>query len=101
MSDVYKVLYTPLAYNDLSNIYKHIAFDLSSPDIGERQVSRIRSRITKLDIMPDRYETVNWEPWLSLGMHKMPVDNYVVFYSVDKESMSVMINRIFFSGREV
>ena len=35
------------------------------------------------DFMPSRYSLVDWEPWKSMGMHKVPVDNFVVYYTVN------------------
>jgi plasmid stabilization system protein ParE len=48
-----------------------------------------------------RYTLVDWEPWQSAGMHKLPVDHYVVYYAIDADSQTVAIIRIFYSGRDV
>ena len=34
-------------------------------------------------------------------MHKVPVDNFVVFYTVDSTAMTVTIIRIVFGGRDI
>ena len=44
MSDVYSVVYSPEAMNDLRESYAYIAFDLQSPDAAEGQVNRLRKR---------------------------------------------------------
>jgi toxin ParE1/3/4 len=51
--------------------------------------------------MPARYATVDWEPWTAMGMRKMPVDNYLVFYLVDAQEYTVNIVRIFYGGRDI
>lgn len=51
--------------------------------------------------MPLRYVFVDWEPWKSMGMHKIPVDNFIVFYTVDDDAMTVGIVRIVYSGRDM
>lgn len=100
MSDAYSVVYSPKAKADLRAIYAYIAFDLQSPDTAEGQVNRIRKEIRSLDFMPSRYSIVDWEPWKSVGMHKVPVDNFVIYYSVNTENRIVTVIRIFYVGRD-
>ena len=101
MSDSYKVKYSPQALEDLKDIYSYIAFDLLVPDTAKNQVNRIRKEIRSLDNMPARFSIVDWEPWKSIKMHKLPVDNYVVFYLVNSDTLTVKIVRIVYSGRNI
>ena len=86
MSDTYSVIYSPEAKDDLREIYSYIAFELEAPDTAEKQVNRIRKEIRSLDFMPARYAIVDWEPWRSMEMHRVPVDNFVVYYAIDDKS---------------
>lgn len=36
-----------------------------------------------------------------MQMHKLPVDNFIVFYIVDNEGHIVTIIRIFYGGRDI
>lgn len=101
MSDPYNVVYSPEALSDLKDIYAYIAQELMAPDTALNQVNRIRKEIRSLDFMPSRYALVDWEPWKSMGMRKVPVDNFVVFYTVDSNSMTVVIIRIVYGGRDI
>ena len=101
MSDVYSVVYSPEAMNDLREIYAYVAFDLQSPDAAEGQVNRLREEIRSLDFMPSRYAIVDWEPWMSMEMHRVPVDNFIVYYAVSNSSLTATVIRIFYSGRDV
>ena len=101
MSDSYSAVYSPEALNDLKDIYAYIAQELLAPDTALNQVNRIRKEIRSLDFMPSRYALVDWEPWKSMGMRKVPVDNFVVFYTVDSDSMTVAIIRIVYGGRNI
>lgn len=98
MSNSYSVLYSPEAVQDIENIYLYIAFELKVPETALGQVDRIRKQIRSLDVMPMRYALVEDEPWKSRNMHKVPVDNYVVYYTVNEEIFEVMVIRIFYSG---
>lgn len=101
MRDAFNVIYSADAVNDLRNIYRYIAFELLAPDAASSQVNRIREEIRSLSFMPDRYAGVDWEPWKSRNTHKVPVDNFVVFYMVNTGKMTVTVLRIFYSGQDI
>lgn len=101
MTDVFSVLYSSEAKDDLSEIYSYIAFQLLVPETAEQQVDRIRKMIRSLGSMPLRFPIVEWEPWKSMEMHKVPIDNFMVFYLVDKDSSTVTIIRIVYGGRNI
>ena len=101
MSDAYRVVYSPEARDDLKEIYTYIAVEFQAPETAEGQVNRIRKEIRSLDFMPSRYAVVDWEPWRSMGMHRVPVDNFVVYYAVNDDSRTVTVIRIFYGGRDV
>ena len=97
----YTVIYSPEAMDDLRSIYSYVAFKLKEPDIAKNLVDKIRNEIRKLDEQPERYAPVEWEPWKSLGMRKLPIGNYVVLYLTDNGKNAVSITRIFYGGRNI
>lgn len=101
MNGDYKVLYSPEALIDLKDIYAHIAYELLVPETARNQVNRIRKEIRSLDSFPSRYALVDWEPWKNLGLRKIPLDNYTIFYLVDDSSQTVTVIRIIYSGRNL
>ena len=101
MIGTYNVIYSPQALEDLRDIYSYIAFEILVPDTAKNQVNRIRKEIHSLDFMPTKFSIVDWEPWKSMEMHKLPIDNYVVFYLVDSDTLTVTIIRILYSGRNI
>ena len=72
MMNNYKVSYSGEALSDLREIYSYIA-----------------------------YELVGWEPWQSMNMHQLPIDNYIAYYLVDDKTKMVIITRIFYGGRDI
>ena len=80
MTDSYKVGYSVDALDDLREIYSYIANELLVPETASAQLSRIRKEVRSLDFMPARYALVDWEPWHSMKMHQLPVDNFIVYY---------------------
>ncbi len=101
MTDKYCIHYSLAAKDDLKSIYSYIAFNLKEKQTAINQINRIRKSIKSLDTFPERYVKVDWEPWVSMEMHKLPVDNYVIYYLVDKEKHIVTIVRIFYGGQNV
>lgn len=64
-------------------------------------MNRIRRMIRSLDSLPSRYSLVDWEPWKSMGMRKVPVDRFVVYYTVNNDERTVTVIRIFYGGRNI
>lgn len=101
MSDVYQVIYSSQALDDIRKIYSYISYELQVPDTALAQVNRIRSQIKSLNFMPSRYAIVDWEPWKTMQMHKIPVDNYIIFYIINSDTMTVTIVRIVYGGQNI
>ena len=99
--DTYSVVYSPAARDDLFGVYTYIATELLEPEIAAKQTVRIRNAIRKLEQLPARHASVNWEPWFSMGMRKLIVDHYTVFYLVHEPTCEVRIVRIVYSGRDL
>lgn len=79
----YRVMYTPLAKEDLKAIYRYLARNRKEPQIAAKLVNRIRESIHSLNEMPERYVRVEWEPWKSRNVRHYAVGNYEVFYEVN------------------
>lgn len=94
-NELFKVVYSPEAQEDVRSIYMYIAFELLAEQAAGNQINHIQKKIHSLDTLPKRYEKVEWEPWSSMGMRKVSVGNYVIFYLVDDNNRLVIINRFF------
>ncbi len=101
MIENYIVQYSINALDDLREIYTYIADKLLVPEIAARQMNRIRKEVRSLYFMPTRYALVDWEPWKSMQMHQLPVDNFIIYYLVDDETGTVTVARIFYGGRDI
>ena len=91
MTDSYNVGYSVDALGDLREIYSYIANELLVPKTAAAQLGRIRKEVRSLDFMPARYTLVEWEPWHSMKMHQLPVDNFIVYYLVDDKERTVLL----------
>ena len=101
MTNSYNVGYSVDALGDLREIYSYIANELLVPETAAAQLGCMRKEVRSLDFMPARYTLVEWEPWHSMKMHQLPVDNFIVYYLVDDEERAVTVARIFYGGRDI
>ena len=101
MSNSYTIIISPAAQEDVYNIYRYIAFELKTDIAAQRLYDRIISMIDSLEKMPERHPLVDWEPWKSLNIRKVPVENFMIFYSVNISEHIVSILRIFYGGQNV
>lgn len=101
MMNNYKVSYSGEALSDLREIYSYITYELLVPKTAAAQIKRIREKIRSLDFMPACHELVEWEPWQSMNMHQLPIDNYIAYYLVDDKTKIVIITRIFYGGHDI
>ncbi len=97
----YTIEYSPVARIDLKGIFSYIAFHLKERTTARNIINRIRKGIKDLDVSPDRYPPVEWEPWSSMGMRRFSVGNYEIFYLVNHDKTIVTVIRIFYGGRNI
>ena len=83
----YTVWYSLPAKTDLKAIYRYIAVNLKE--------------IKDLTLFPEKFPAVDWEPWSSKNVRKMPIDNFIVYYRVTHGDQSVEVVRIFYGGRDI
>lgn len=93
MTNSYNVGYSVDALGDLRELYSYIANELLVPETAAAQLGRMRKEVRSLDFMPARYTLVEWEPWHSMKMHQLPVDNFIVYYLVDDKERTVLLLR--------
>lgn len=96
-----QVVYTFQARQDLKSIYEYIAYSLLAPDTARRMYRRITQKAHSLETMPERAPLYRQEPWHSRGVHFVPVKNYLLFYTVNRETDTVAILRILYGGMDL
>ena len=96
----YKIVIEQTAENDLLGILSYISDTLHEPSIAMKIYGLIKKEILTLNRMPFRFEVVNEEPYRSMGVRRIPVENYTAFYIVDENEKTVHIFRILYNRRE-
>ena len=96
----FNVIIEPSANKDLRGILKYISKTLKEPQIAKRIYSSIKSEVMTLNQMPYRHPVVSEEPYTTMGVRRIPVENYTTFYIACEETHTVHILRILYSRRE-
>ena len=96
----YIVRITEQARDYLRSIHNYIADDLCAPQAAHNTIVSIRKSIESLSWMPDRYRLVDEKPWDKLGIHKLIVKNYIVYYWIDETEMKVQIIAVIYASRD-
>ena len=99
MSKSYTVEITEEALDDMEQIYQYIAENLLSPENAIGQYNRIADAILTLDELPERCPVMNSEPEHSKGIRRMLVDNYSIFYIVEKGR--VIVTDVLYSASDI
>ncbi len=96
----YKIVIEETAENDLIGILSYISDTLHELNSAIRIYSSIKKEILTLNKMPFRYDIVKEEPYRSIGVRKIPIENYTAFYVIDDNEKIVHIFRILYNRRE-
>jgi len=97
----YDVTLTDQARYDMRTIYEYIADILMEPTVAEKQLTHIENAVYSLEEMPERFRRYEKEPWRSRNLRVMPVDNYVVLYTVDNKKHIATVIRIMYGKRNI
>lgn len=96
----YSIEITDPAADDISELYRYISAKLLEPGSAARVYTAVKRAILSLDAFPERGAVVPEQPYLSLGVRRLYVENYTVFYIVDQPSACVTILRVLYSRRD-
>ena len=96
----YTIVIEETAENDLVGMLSYISNTLHEPNTAFKIYNSIKKEILSLEKMPFRFAVVNEEPYRSMGIRRIPVENYTAFYIVDENEKTVHIFRILYNRRE-
>ena len=99
--DIYKVDWAKRAKKELAGIRRYIAKQSTSPR-AYMFVRSIEITVeTRLSSMPQKYRRVDDPMLAAMGLRRMNVKRYAVFFSIDEEEKSVKVERVIHSKRDL
>ena len=96
----YRIDVSDPAENDLRNIIRYITTSLSAPITATKMLDLFEDALMRLADMPQKYPTVTEERLSSMGYRKLPVKNYIVFFTIDEKDKVVNVERILYARRD-
>ena len=85
---------------DLNQIFGYIADVLHEPEAAARLLSSFKEAIDSLHTLPFRQRPLKEEPYSALGVRRLFVGNYIIFYSAVESNATVQILRVLYKRRE-
>ena len=98
--DVYRVVLTVPAENDLRDIARYISSQLNAPMTALKMIRTIKKAVSKLKSNALIYPLVRDDRLASIGYRSFVVKNYIVFYIVREKERIADVDRILYGRRE-
>ena len=92
------LFYSPLARQDIDEIYHYISTTLSNPSSAAETVGAILDEAESLEDFPQIGTIVNGLPVWADEYRFLPVRNYLIFYRVAEDG--VFVDRILYKRRD-
>lgn len=100
MSEPYRIILTPEAQNDIRTIVLYIARTLAAPQAALRLEEDFRKEILSLRHMPKCIKPVEEQPWHDVGIRRIRVKNYYVYFWIDEDAHCVKVTAVIYVGRD-
>lgn len=98
--DRYQVRMTGHAIEQVRETVRYISFTLQAPDTALQWAARLEAAMASLDHMPARFPRTPEEPWHTEGIHRMPVENFLVYYWINEGRQTVWITAVLYVRRD-
>lgn len=90
----YKIILTRRAKDDIIDIGDYITYTLLEPETARNFITGLRSTISRLKELPERYPLVDDVVLASQGIRCMPYKNHYIFYEIIDMMKTVIILRV-------
>lgn len=99
--EIYHVIQTRVAENDIIEIARYITSELYDRDAADKLVDEFHTAMRSIREMPERHVEIEDEDYIiPEGIRRFGVKNYDVYYSCDEVKRVVYIRRVLYSKRE-
>ncbi len=92
----YGIHITSTAEHDIGNAADYIEYALKNPDAADTLLDAVDEQISSLSEMPERFRIVDDPILASWEIRFVIVNNYLAFYTIDKEKQLVIIVRFLY-----
>ena len=100
MSVQYTVKITRPAERQMQEIVDYISHRLQNPSAAYHLLEKLEREINSLSVYPYRIVLTPEEPWHSMGIHRMTVGNYLVYFWIDEAARKVQVTCVVYARRD-
>ena len=100
MSITYNVQITPQAQQQMKEIVDYISYELCAPDAAAHLLDKLEKNIMSLSDFPDRFSVIEENPWDTQGIRKIIVNNFLIYYWIDKTQITVHVIAVIYNKRD-
>lgn len=96
----YEIETSPLAKNDLLEIFDYIKNSLFAEKAAGNLIQKIMQHVDQLATSPEMYPALDNPFFKEKGYRKIIINNYVIIYSVDHAKKKVNVIRAFYAAMD-
>ena len=96
----YNIIITAPAESDITDTLNYIKQELKNPSASKELMYAIYKRINILREFPYSADLCNDIVLRSQGIHIAPINNYLIFYTVNEEKKSITVIRFLYARRD-
>ena len=95
----YDIIITERAKQELKEIYDYISKSLMEENTADKLIDKIEKELLQLEDIPEGFSVIENYRKKDFEYRRLPINNYVAIYRIDKEKREVYIIRIVYGGR--
>ena len=99
MDTKYEVIVTEIAKQELKEIYDYISKSLMEENTANKIIDKIENELLQLEIIPEGFSKMENYIKSDFEYRRLPINNYVAIYRINKKEKRVYIIRIVYGGR--
>ena len=100
MDKIYNIKITSQAEEQMQEIAHYITHELKSPEAALRLLDTLESSFVSLTHFPQRIALVAEEPWHTNRIHRLPVKNFLVYFVIDDDNMTIQVTAVIYGKRD-
>ncbi len=96
----YEVKLTDYAIGQVGDTMEYISKILLSPESAHSWANRLQKELSSLAIFPNRSPLVTQQPWNEMGIRRMTVGNFLVYYFTEEVEKTVWVIAVPYGRRD-
>lgn len=97
----YKVIFSNAFEDDLDATLEYISRKLYNPSAAQRLLNKVSDTISLLEENPMLFPLYHDDVLTKQGLRYTVISNYLLFYKVDDNKMTVEFSRLIYGGQNI